>query len=248
MTLLTLLQAIEFSRKARVDIISFSATLSKNAFGEDTQESGPSESYLNLRDALKNAQMDQIAIFASAEGEGYTHNEVLPAHSDFKMVTSIAASTQYGTEAPGSIKERANFLLPGTNIFLGDNVVDLESADEPAFSTSVATAVAAGVASLILACHRLSIYHAQPWSEQLGQRRADYDACMQEQWDTAWKSYYANRADNVQKVLDIMAVAPAKNVRPEHFFQDDGKGDNWAMADTMLDWLHGVYKNNHLLR
>lgn len=70
---------------------------------------------------------------------------------------------------------------------------------------------------------------------------------MQEQWDSAWAGYHMYRADNVKKVLTKMAVKSAKNVRPEHFFKDKGRGESWAVAENMLSWLHELYDSNDLI-
>jgi hypothetical protein len=241
-------QAIDFARNAKADIISFSATLPANAFGGVTKDLESTEQYKNLKDALKRAEKDQITIFASAEGEGHTHNQVFPATRDFEMVTSIAASTQYGTEAPGSLMERANFLFPGTNVFLGGEGIDgLERCDEEAFSTSVATAVAAGVASLMLACHRLSIYGALPDSAEELENQQEFNSRMQAQWDREWEYYHMYRADNVKKMFREMAVSPTKSVRPEDFFKDDHEGRSWATAADTLEWARRLYKKKGLI-
>jgi hypothetical protein len=82
----------------------------------------------------------------------------------------------------------------------------------------VATAIASGVASLILACNRLSL-----------SKRCDA---------VAWANHENLKRTIVKDVFAIMVDNnSAKFVKPWLFFGDSGDQTSWGEARSTLDWL-----------
>ena len=112
----------------------------------------------DLENAVSYARDCGIAIICSTADEGQNVDRVWPAAYENKTL-SIAACNQYGSLAKyGS--DQARYWFQGEKI-----VTDVQFAEDSPVTvsgSSVATAVAAGVASLIVACHRI----ASPSQEQ----------------------------------------------------------------------------------
>jgi subtilisin family serine protease len=102
--------------------------------------------------AIRNARRQGIAIICSTADEGHNVPIVFPA-AYTRETLSIAACNHYGSLAKyGS--DQAKYYFQGDKL-----VTDVQfSEDSPVTvsGSSVATAVAAGVASLIVACHRIA--------------------------------------------------------------------------------------------
>ncbi|KAL6795510.1 hypothetical protein J3E68DRAFT_404485 [Trichoderma sp. SZMC 28012] len=132
-------KAIDWARGKGVDIISLSLV----AFSD------PDKKMFN---AIKAASDDDIVITCSTADEGSIN-----AHSvgeNNKNVISISACDKWGNPLPQSQKTGFDYQFIGKNVHVGQ-VPYLESV-ESIEGSSVSTAVAAGMASLILACARIS--------------------------------------------------------------------------------------------
>ncbi|KKO96663.1 hypothetical protein THAR02_11234 [Trichoderma harzianum] len=131
-------KAVDWARKQGVDIIS----LSLIAFSDTDRE---------MANAIKKARDNDIVVTCSTADEGS-----IGAHSvgDTSDVLPIAAIDKWGNLLPQSQKTGFKYQFIGHNVHVGQ-VPYLESA-ESIEGSSVSTAVAAGMASLILACARIS--------------------------------------------------------------------------------------------
>lgn len=104
-----------------------------------------------MANAIKKARDNDIVVTCSTADEGS-----IGAHSvgDTSDVLPIAACDKWGNLLPQSQKTGFKYQFIGHNVHVGQ-VPYLESA-ESIEGSSVSTAVAAGMASLILACARIS--------------------------------------------------------------------------------------------
>lgn len=107
----------------------------------------------NLQDAVDQADNADIVQLCSHHDEGWNISKSWPA--DCGKPTIIAACNEYGAFTDRQPREY-NYQLHGIDIFTGA-VPYLESKDTMSGS-SVATAIAAGLASLVLSCHRLQSF------------------------------------------------------------------------------------------
>ncbi|OPB38162.1 hypothetical protein A0O28_0012660 [Trichoderma guizhouense] len=132
-------KAIEWARGKGVDIISLSLV----AFSDQNSE---------MAKAIRLAINDDIVITCSTADEGSIGARSVGDKSE--GVLSIAACDKWGNLLPQSQKSGFEYQFIGHNVHVGQ-VPYLESA-ESIEGSSVSTAVAAGMASLILACARIS--------------------------------------------------------------------------------------------
>jgi subtilisin family serine protease len=128
------LQAIYWAIEQKVDVISISWII-KEPFPE-------------LLMAVEAAARNALVICSTAD-EGAWSGEVYPADSE--SMIKVAATDKYGNLSPKSDKCAVNIAVPGENIpAFGPCYMGAELAASKISGSSVATALAAGVASLAL--------------------------------------------------------------------------------------------------
>ncbi|UKZ73679.1 hypothetical protein TrVFT333_001329 [Trichoderma virens FT-333] len=132
-------KAIEWARDKGVDIISLSLV----AFSDPDNK---------MFEAIKAAREDDIVITCSTSDEGNVSARSVGENNE--NVLSIAACDRWGNLLPQSRRTGFNYQFLGHNVHVGQ-VPYLESR-EIIEGSSVSTAIAAGMASLILACTRIS--------------------------------------------------------------------------------------------
>ncbi|KAL7933623.1 hypothetical protein V8C35DRAFT_322252 [Trichoderma chlorosporum] len=132
-------KAIDWARSKGVDVISLSLV----TFSDYDNK---------MLDAIKAAREDDIVITCSIADEG--NMSARSVGESNKDVLSIAACDRWGNLLPQSRKTGFDYQFLGHNVYVG-RVPYLESS-EVIEGSSVSTAIAAGMASLILACARIS--------------------------------------------------------------------------------------------
>ncbi|KAF3058826.1 Thermostable alkaline protease [Trichoderma lentiforme] len=203
MTVDRVIQALEWAIKSRADVISISIAFFKH---DD-----------RLQLAIQEAYKANIVVIVTTAGEAYRREEAYTATSS--QVLSIAATDYWGKETSESVKEHADFMFPGENIMARTSFLGSSNSTDEVSGTSVATAIASGVASLILACHRLS----------LSKLRSDTQT---------WERNERLKIPIVRGVFTkMMDNNSAKFVKPWLFFGDSGDQTSWGEARSTLDWL-----------
>lgn len=195
------MKALKWAIKSRADIVSISA-----AFFKDMNE---------FRTVIQEAIAANIVVIASAAGEGYRQIEAYPAN--YPEVLKIASTDYRGRETAESLKDAASFMFPGENIVAKTTFLGSTNPTDEVSGTSVATAIASGIASLILACHRLSL------SKQLD--------------DKAWQEHTVLKRKLVNNVFTKMVDNSGKFVKPWLFFGDSADQSSWGEARSTLNWL-----------
>ena len=156
-------------------------------------------------------------MIASTAGEAHRQEEAYPAN--YPEVLKIAATDYRGRATAESIKENADFMFPGENIVAKTTFLGSSNPTDEVSGTSVATAIASGVASLVLACHRLSL------SKQQGNNTP------------AWHDHGNLKRKLVKNVFAKMVDNLGKFVKPWLFFGDSADQSSWGEARSTLDWL-----------
>lgn len=105
----------------------------------------------NLEKAVEQAKMDNIVMIGSRGDRGNNRETVYPA--DLNEVISISSLTNFGKKT-GSTETVAEYFFQGENVSIPAEPSYLES-QKRASGSSVATALASGVAALTLSCRRL---------------------------------------------------------------------------------------------
>ncbi|KAL6821034.1 peptidase S8/S53 domain-containing protein [Trichoderma sp. SZMC 28015] len=202
MTVDRVIQALEWAIKSGADVISISIAFFKH---DD-----------RFQIAIEKAIKANIVVIAATAGEAYRQEDAYPAN--FSQVLSIAATDYWGKETPESLKEHADFMFPGKNIVARTSFLGSRHCTDEVSGTSVATAIASGVASLILAGHILSLSKLRS--------------------EAAWKHHGGLKLQIVKDVFtDMVDNNSAKFVKPWLFFGDSGDQTSWGEARSTLDWL-----------
>ncbi|KID96017.1 Peptidase S8/S53, subtilisin/kexin/sedolisin, partial [Metarhizium majus ARSEF 297] len=131
-------KAIDWARQNKVDIISMSFTM---------LETTPA-----LKQSIKDANQEDIVMFCSSHDEGSNVLESWPA--DAPETKTVVACDEYGTLFREIEPKKYDYRIPCVNVPAG-TVPFLES-NTHITGSSVATATAAGLGSLMLSCARLS--------------------------------------------------------------------------------------------
>ncbi|KAF1961328.1 hypothetical protein CC80DRAFT_589716 [Byssothecium circinans] len=135
--------AIEWARRKRVDVISLSLVVHQDRDNK-------------LEEQIRLAKDDDIVVVSStADGGWRKDNTAMSANkSSHKEIITIAASDWDGNILEKSQKTGYNYRVVGENVPVG--LVPFLRSRECVSGSSAATALAAGLASLIVACSRIS--------------------------------------------------------------------------------------------
>lgn len=210
--------AVEFAVNRKFDIISMSWTVQRI---EDERENNAAD-INRLQAALERAVKAKILIFCSAPDIGVASNQVLGLYYPFGLPTISESIFKIGAaKADGSMyglagnQSSVDFILPGHNVELREGDKIQEEDDIPKTGSSVATALAAGLAALIISCVRLgAIYN---WHRK---RSADANAVSVDSLH-AVKQFAAMK----EALIRVSAGYTEKDRRleVESFFRDPGK-------------------------
>lgn len=139
-----------------VDIISMSWTIEKTPDNE--------ADITKLEAALDEAAKKNILLFCSANDQGTEADESYPAANSTRF--KIGAATAQGTTWRWTRTSQVDFIFPG------DKVIKERPGNVPVekcslvSGSSVATALAAGLAALVLYCVQFSAYHCITTNQQ----------------------------------------------------------------------------------
>jgi len=173
-----------------VDIISMSLA----SYEEDKR----------VESAMKNADTGGRLLLCSAHDDGLNIGEAYPAC--MPEAITFAASDRVG-QVTHNVEEKAyNFRIHATSVFAG--VVPFMQFDENVSGSSVATAIGAGLSSLVIACHHLA-NNNRPKEDRWWKKRIVYDrlkAMESEQGSKYIKLEKFCDIDKKGKVLDIDGI------------------------------------------
>ncbi|CAO2650409.1 Nn.00g017010.m01.CDS01 [Neocucurbitaria sp. VM-36] len=155
------LAAVEYAVKNEFDIISMSWTIFKN----DSEGTKNGETLKKLQKALVAANENKnILLFCSAPDMGASElkDTYYPFDcTDIPKMFRIGAAKADGTTFPWS-GDKHDFILPGENVGIkaSHKMISPEDVRFPNTGSSIATALAAGLAALVIHCVRLgAIYN-----------------------------------------------------------------------------------------
>jgi len=187
----------------KVDIISMSWTVDRTDKNEQDLE--------NMKDAIDQAHKHNILMFCAAKDCGYSQSSNFGYPKNFdKPVFCIGATTEHGnlSESIGSQKNAIDFGLPGENLLpLSGN-----SEKEKITGSSIATALASGLAGLLLYCIE---FDREGGPEHVKQRRKDL------QTHEVMKRTLKRMVDNSQQYIPVSRYFHLGNVDQ---WTPDGKG------------------------
>jgi len=160
-------KAVKWARDNQVDIISMSFTITEMPPG--------------LEEELNGADRDGILLLCSAHDEGYNVADAFPA--DHPQTTTIAACDEYGGLLRNLAESKYQFAVLGSNVAAGK--IPFVESTESITGSSAATAIAAGLSSLLLSCERLAFTDGATPNSRLPQdKRAKTPARVKEYFKT----------------------------------------------------------------
>jgi hypothetical protein len=122
-----------------------------------------------IEEAIKAAIANDIAVFCSTADEGNNVDSSFPADYYEKGVFAITACDTKGKPLNISKEKGYQYQLLGKDVLVG--AVPFLKSQEVVMGSSVATAIAAGLGSLILSCRRLTLGPAEGGQEKSLSRR-----------------------------------------------------------------------------
>lgn len=136
----------------------------------------------------------------------------------YASMLGIAAGNARGKETLESIKEDADYLFQGENISAKVTYLGSENPQHEISGTSVATAIAAGIASPSLACYRLAL------STQSAKH--------------SWERHIKLRNTIVKNVFEkMMEDLKSKYAISWKVFPETEVRWSWGEAADVLDWI-----------
>lgn len=159
----------------------------------------------DLKSAIKEAHDKNILMFSSASDQGSIdqYKNVYPACSMY--VISIGAAKRYGDKSEWVGPKQAQYLCPGEDVAVEKNVL--------AEGSSIATALAAGLAALILHC--VDIYCADP---EIKTNKSDLRKTI-------------TKLDEIKRVFNHMQAGEDKYLRVFDFFGPEFGSSNLEWRD-----------------
>lgn len=144
-------KAIYWAIQKKVDIISLSLVV----YAKLSNDGEQSEQSAELMKAIKEAKSHDITIICSTADEGYSSvQDILNKRENKDKVVSIAACSEQGKPLEQSQEDAFIYRFSGNKIQLGS--VPFLNSESHVTGSSVATAIAAATASLILSCCHIS--------------------------------------------------------------------------------------------
>ena len=181
-------QAVDWAISENVDIISMSWSLVDT--GENTTET---EALGSAISTAMGAENKIIAYCAASDESMYgEYKKLYPAHSDTKGIKTIGSSKSNGKPSDFVNEDKVDYLLPGQDH--SDLPVDFREG-----GSSAATALAAGLAALILWCYAKD---AGPNWESVVERVAG--------WENMHKIFKGMKTDQT-RFIDVTALLKHNN-------------------------------------
>jgi hypothetical protein len=111
----------------------------------------------SLSAAIGNARKEGIVVFCSTADKGYIMQDVWPAKyaKSHDCIFPVAACNAHGRLTEYSNETDAQYTFQGEDILASNGNGPIGEAERRVSGSSVATAIATGVASLVLGCYRI---------------------------------------------------------------------------------------------
>ncbi|KAF1957730.1 subtilisin-like protein [Byssothecium circinans] len=218
--------AVEHAVKRKFDIISMSWTIEQ--MRDATKET--SKSFERLRTALKEAHEENILIFCSAPDIGKQSTDVLSNYWPFgcgiKEIFKIGAADHNGNinVRTGSLTN-VDFILPGVNVKTKEgDMVSIDDA-QPLTGSSVATALAAGLAALIVQCVRMGALYDHCYLNKHFPNAADNKALQnikKYQWmEKAFRKFGYEYPEDKRLDVEKLFKTPSEDLKKKDLSEEE---------------------------
>lgn len=165
--------------------------------------------------AIRKAHHRDILMFCSASDQGYFENSTYPHASDPSYIFKIGAATATGSVLDFVNDRNLDFIFPGQDVVLGSP--DGNVSDKPLeglvshTGSSVATALASGLAALVLECVRLGYYigtqmTSRPRGRGIIQREDMFKIMRRDTLEHAFLSMCVGSQADSNRYVDVRAT------------------------------------------
>ncbi|KAL7973096.1 hypothetical protein HDV63DRAFT_414849, partial [Trichoderma sp. SZMC 28014] len=215
-------RAIQWALEKEVDIISMSIALLDP--GKD-----------NMEWWVNKAREKGVIIVCTTHDEGTRSPTCYPAEWKQKGILVITACDEYGRLLRDIDEKQYDYMVQGQNVAAG--VIPFVESSDFLTGSSVSTALAAGLSSLILTCFKVARlqYKESDTESELGGSSSGWG------WESAGKFPYAEgQVKTVSKYLDQMVTKGTKHVVLEKFGNIDTttkEGDEIHAFKVLQEWF-----------
>lgn len=194
--------------RKKVHIISMSWTI-------DPPEDEEERRLLDL--AIGTAASENILLFCSASDKGAKSSETYPSKATKKIFT-IGAATSSGMADPwvGNLGN-INFTFPGTKVEMDGPRTD-DSSSREVSGSSIATALAAGLAGLVLYCVQVRLLLATDHEKQKARR--DFQLLKQHDFMMKALKDIGTTEESNHKFIEVWEVFGKKVEEKERYDQE----------------------------
>ncbi|KAL6906988.1 hypothetical protein GGI43DRAFT_380509 [Trichoderma evansii] len=201
-------QAIMAAVRKKVHIISMSWTI-------DPPEDEEERRLLDL--AIGTAANENILLFCSASDKGAKSSETYPSKATKKIFT-IGAATSSGMADPwvGNLGN-INFTFPGTKVEM-DGLRTDDSSSREVSGSSIATALAAGLAGLVLYCVQVRLLLSTDQEKQKARR--DFQLLKQHDYMMKALKDIGTTEESNHKFIEVWEVFGKKVEEKERYDQE----------------------------
>ncbi|KAK1253610.1 hypothetical protein MKX07_001687 [Trichoderma sp. CBMAI-0711] len=201
--------AIRAAVRKKVHIISMSWTI-------DPPEDEEERRFLDA--AIVEAANADILMFCSASDKGAKQNLTYPSKATTKIFTIGAATASGAADSWVGNLGNINFIFPGTKVEMDGPRSGTDTSSREVTGSSVATALAAGLAALVLYCVQVRLYLATDQEKQKARR--DFQLLKKhEHMMKALKDIGTTEESN-HKFIEVWEVFGKKVEEKERYDQD----------------------------
>ncbi|KAL7824067.1 hypothetical protein V8C26DRAFT_384764 [Trichoderma gracile] len=201
--------AIRAAVRKKVHIISMSWTI-------DPPEDEEERRFLDA--AIVEAANADILMFCSASDKGAKQNLTYPSKATTKIFTIGAATASGAADSWVGNLGNINFIFPGTKVEMDGPRTGTDTSSREVTGSSVATALAAGLAALVLYCVQIRLYLATDQEKQKARR--DFQLLKKhEHMMKALKDIGTTEESN-HKFIEVWEVFGKKVEEKERYDQD----------------------------
>ncbi|KAL6873276.1 hypothetical protein HDV57DRAFT_504684 [Trichoderma longibrachiatum] len=201
--------AIRAAVRKKVHIISMSWTI-------DSPEDEDERRFLDA--AIVEAANADILMFCSASDKGAKQNPTYPSKATTKIFTIGAATASGAADSWVGNLGNINFIFPGTKVEMDGPRSGTDNSSREVTGSSVATALAAGLAALVLYCVQVRLYLATDHEKQKARR--DFQLLKKhEHMMKALKDIGTTEESN-HKFIEVWEVFGKKVEEKERYDQD----------------------------
>lgn len=156
----------------------------------------------DLEDAIAEAAEAGIILFCASIDEGIKRDESYPAAGRTAHLFKIGVATADGAKWKYSSRAQLDYIFPGDDVYMEGFATGPGQKLEKQTGSSVATAIAAGLAALIVTIVRMAALHTESLDENTSYKRIDQaDADAMKGYDAIDRAFKAIGTNETERMF-----------------------------------------------